>query len=966
MFLEPEETTTQYGLVFSIYHHDFFKYLIGAYLLPFLPNGEYSLSNARSLTEENIENYKEHFTEDEKKLILLCSQIHPKNLIRQYKGDPFHAQSFFRDNLQPKNAAVYERILNSIEKKLIKIFPLLQGKAVFEMGYDGYPAQKRVKTSTEKASVTFHFQKDYLRLLYYITVRLQGENTILTNQQVHILTNHPAWILRKGVLFTFKDPIDGKKMMPFLSKMNIEVGRDKMEEYFRKFVTRVFERYEVRYKGFMVKVIEKEPVFHFYIRKNHQDFFSFEQAVGYGDYELRFMNAEEEKLKTQVFFEIINQDYCICKVERKLDKEESVRAMLMECVPNKESFLAWENIPKNKALTWMSENMNAIREAGMQIHKEEGVAAYSFDKPMVEVSSLLRGDWFDIQAVVEVGGFRIPFVRFRNHILKNQREFLLPDGKTIILPETWFSQYHYLTKLGTAKEDSFAVTTRDYGLVKAQLEEANSKDKTVTLRLADPLIVKQELPISLKAQLRSYQEDGYYWLMQMQSCNRGVILADDMGLGKTLQTLAVFQKEKEKGNKSPSLVIMPTSLVFNWKKEAAKFAPELSVMIHTGSNRTKSTQVFGFFDVILTTYSIIRLDIEWIRGYSFHYVVLDESQSIKNPESKVSKAVKQLTATHRISLTGTPIENSVLDIWSQMQFLNPEIFTKLYGSEQQFQKEYVIPIEKYQNKEKLKALKKTLRLFIMRRKKEEVADDLPPKIENIHFCEMTETQEKAYQAVRDAYRNYLLEMINDGSLQKKKLNILAGLQKIRQLAIHPRLIQPEMEITESGKYEEIKRLLYEIIAEDSKVLIFSQFVGMLQMMKQDFIKEGIQFQYIDGSISAKDREKAVTQFQENHLDKVFLISLKAGGTGLNLTAADYVFIVDPWWNPAVEMQAIDRAHRIGQKKTVFYYKFITRNSIEEKILRLQQTKFQLSEDMLSEEEGFVSVLDEEELKWILS
>lgn len=953
-----------YGLVFSIYRHDFFKYLIGAYALPFLADGSYSLSNARNITQENLEDFEDFLTEEEKNLIQLCNEIHPKNLIRQFKGDPFHPYTFFEEMLSAKNAKQYELILSFIEKRLIKILPLLEGKKVFEMGNDGYPAHKPVTMLKEKANITFHFYREPQKLLYYITIRLKEKNTILTNQRANILTNYPAWILRQGELFTFGEEIEGKKMLPFLTKMNIEVQKEREEEYFRKFVTQVMEKYEVRHKGFTVRVLEVPPTFHLYVSNSKSEFFGFEKKVEYGKYSFTLSENQEPKTKMNAFFEKEGLEFIINKVIRNPKREKKACELLLGMVPDRESFLAWENIPRNKALNWMTENIPVLKKAGFNIHFSENASEYNFETLAVEMTSAKRGDWFDIQAIVVIGAFRIPFVRFRNHILKNQREYLLPDGSVAILPETWFTKYQFLAKLGRETEQGIEIKKRDFSLVQAQIE---MEEKEVVNPAFQALAFGQyETPSGLRATFRSYQQEGYEWLMNMKAWDRGVILADDMGLGKTLQSLAVLQHEKEEGVNTPSLAIMPTSLVFNWLNEATKFTPDLRVMIHTGPQRTKNAQSFAFFDLILTTYGTVRMDIDMLKEYAFHYIILDESQSIKNPDSKISKAVKELTSQYKMSLTGTPVENSVLDIWSQMKFLNPELFEKLYGSEQQFQKNYVIPIEKNQNPEKLIELKKVIRHFVKRRKKEQVAKDLPPKVENIHYCEMTEKQEKEYNTVRDSYRNYLMDILSEGNFNKNKLNILAGLQKIRQLAIHPRLINPDLDIMESGKYEEVKRLLQEIIAEGSKVLIFSQFVGMLQIMKHDFTKEKIRFQYLDGSTPPKERQIAVEKFQNNPAESVFLISLKAGGTGLNLTAADYVFIIDPWWNPAVEMQAIDRAHRIGQEKTVFYYKFITQNSIEEKILSLQQTKFRLSEDLLSENEEFIRKLNEEDLRWILS
>ncbi|MEM7659563.1 MAG: DEAD/DEAH box helicase, partial [Bacteroidota bacterium] len=334
----------------------------------------------------------------------------------------------------------------------------------------------------------------------------------------------------------------------------------------------------------------------------------------------------------------------------------------------------------------------------------------------------------------------------------------------------------------------------------------------------------------------------------------------------------------------------------------------------------------------------------------------------KNPGSKTTKAIRELVAQHRLSLTGTPVENTVMDIWSQMAFLNPG----LLGSEAFFKQFYVTPIEKEQDHKRSAKLKRIIYPFILRRKKQQVEKELPPRIEKLHFCGMDARQEALYQETRSTYRNYLLELVNQGAWKKNKLNILAGLQKLRQIAIHPKMVEAEdYTLKESGKYREVKRMLKHVLERKrSKVLIFSQFVKMLHLLRDDLKEEGIEFCYLDGS--TRDRQGQVDRFHTDKKVQAFLISLKAGGVGLNLTAADYVFILDPWWNPAVENQAIERSHRIGQKRTVFFYKFITEGTIEEKILALQRKKSQLSDDLISVEEDIYKSLDVTDLDDLLT
>jgi SNF2 family DNA or RNA helicase len=431
-----------------------------------------------------------------------------------------------------------------------------------------------------------------------------------------------------------------------------------------------------------------------------------------------------------------------------------------------------------------------------------------------------------------------------------------------------------------------------------------------------------------------------------------------MGLGKTVQALAMLQAEKENGNTNASLLIMPTSLVYNWEMESKKFTPKLKILCYTGTQRDKDVAKFVKYDLVLTSYGITRLDIDILSEYYFNYVILDESQAIKNPGSNIAKSVKKLVSRNRLILTGTPLENSTMDLWSQMTFINPG----LLGSQSFFKKEYLKPIEKDKNEEKTIKLFRIVKPFILRRNKSQVLDDLPDKVENIHYSSMTEMQEEKYEDIKSIYRNQILNKIDEGGIKSSQMLLLKGLTQLRQLANHPQMIDPEYS-GDSGKMDDVLQMLTNALAEGHKILVFSQFVKHLKIFRDYLDNTDSQYAYLDGS--TKNRRQQVEWFQNDKQCKIFLISLKAGGLGLNLTEADYVFILDPWWNPAVEAQAIDRAHRIGQKKVVFTYKFISKNSVEEKILSLQQRKKKLVSDLIHTEESFVKSLSRDDIESLL-
>ena len=428
----------------------------------------------------------------------------------------------------------------------------------------------------------------------------------------------------------------------------------------------------------------------------------------------------------------------------------------------------------------------------------------------------------------------------------------------------------------------------------------------------------------------------------------------------TVQTLALLLQRKESGEAggAASLLTMPTSLVYNWLSEAKKFTPALRLLVYTGTYRDKNVAQFAGYDVVLTSYGIVRLDAELLKTYKFDYVILDESQAIKNPGSTTSHAVRGLHSRHRLILTGTPVENSTMDLWSQMSFINPG----LLGTQTFFRKEFLKPIEKGKDEGRTRKLHALIKPFILRRHKAQVARELPEKIENLSYCSMTEEQQQCYEETKSYYRNKILQNIEEHGTASTQFMLLQGLTKLRQIANHPRMAD-ENYAHESGKLREIVRMIKSVVSEGHKVLVFSQFVKHLDIVRASLDERDIEYAYLDGN--TRDRHKVVTRFQETEELRVFLISLKAGGVGLNLTAADYVFILDPWWNPAVEAQAIDRAHRIGQQRTVFTYKFITQNTVEEKILALQHKKIQLVTDLITTDEAIIKRLTKEDIEELL-
>ncbi len=482
----------------------------------------------------------------------------------------------------------------------------------------------------------------------------------------------------------------------------------------------------------------------------------------------------------------------------------------------------------------------------------------------------------------------------------------------------------------------------------------------------------------LEAVLRPYQKDGVAWLHFLRQNHFGGILADEMGLGKTLQTLALLRSQLQRGDSSnvavttgsmasspeakTALIVCPTSLVFNWLAEAKKFVPGLKVLALEGPNRHSLFQTIPEYDLVITSYALIRRDAERYREWEFDTVVLDEAQHIKNRQSQNAQAVKAIRARHRLVLTGTPLENSVLDLWSIFDFLMPGYL----GSAQDFRERYEIPLARDRNPEVQARLARRLRPFVLRRMKREVARDLPDKLEQVSLCELTEVQRGVYQQIMEAGRREVMDAVGAQGLAKSRMIVLNTLLRLRQVCCDLRLLKVENvePATASGKLDLFGELLEEVLDGGHRVLVFSQFVSMLTLLKEKLSGEGIEFCYLDGATT--NRAEVVERFQKSADIPVFLISLKAGGVGLNLTGADTVIHFDPWWNPAVEDQASSRAHRIGQTRVVTSYKLITRNTIEEKILALQGRKREMIQAALGGEEQLTEALTWEEIQDLLS
>jgi superfamily II DNA or RNA helicase len=625
-------------------------------------------------------------------------------------------------------------------------------------------------------------------------------------------------------------------------------------------------------------------------------------------------------------------------------------------------------------------------------------------------------DWFDLSGSVQFGDQVVPLPRLLAAARKGEHLIKLADGTFGVLPEEWLAKYGVIVQSGNAVKDqagkdAIRFSRAQAGMLDVLLESqphAAVDDTFQTLRTQLHEfggVTAQDAPPEFVGTLRPYQQEGLGWFDFLRQFRFGGCLADDMGLGKTVQVLALLAGRraptKVNGDKpiahAPSLVVAPRSLIFNWREEALRFSPQLRILDHTGPSRFRSTDHFNDYDVILTTYGTLRSDIVFLRDYRFDYAILDEAQAIKNAQTESAKAVRLLQSDHRLALSGTPVQNHLGELWSLFEFLNPgmlgasAIFDARFhpskpastvsplpkpedvqspdSSPDSAQSETLeVALEEEDTDESPRQmLARALRPFILRRTKEQVAQDLPPCTEQTIYCELDEAQRALYDELRDHYRQTLLT--GNGKNGQNRMQVLEALLRLRQAACHPGLIDKTRTGEPSAKLDTVFTQLEEILEENHKALVFSQFTSLLAIVRKrldDPARAGgpVRYAYLDGK--TRDRKSPVEQFQNDPGTKLFLISLKAGGLGLNLTGADYVFLLDPWWNPAVEAQAIDRAHRIGQTRHVFAYRLIAKGTVEEKVLQLQQTKRDLADAIISEDNAILSNLTSDDLAILLS
>lgn len=624
---------------------------------------------------------------------------------------------------------------------------------------------------------------------------------------------------------------------------------------------------------------------------------------------------------------------------------------------------------QNSTAITIAENINQfLIERGEKL-LSEGFELRRKGKKIRSASNLIfradwNTDWLDIKT--EFQDENGEAVHFNPGLDVLDGSFLKKGDSYFLLSKSDIEKLKNLNEHGKKKKDHVEVSKYNLAIIDEIYNDLKNKEDEKLIRIKKIIeglkrfngIGNANVPEQFNGRLRKYQKAGLNWLYFLNRYNLNGILADDMGLGKTVQALVLLLVLKREKKLKNALIVAPVSTLSNWIMEIKRFTPTFSTYMHHGSSRLKDTDSISKADITVTSYHTLRNDIKIFKEYQFTYLILDEAQIAKNPSSKIYKSVNLLNAEHKLSLTGTPVENSIVDLWSQMNFLNPGML----GTLNEFKVKFSKPIEHENSRlklEKSELLKKMIFPFILRRKKQNVLKELPPKEEIILYATMENKQRKAYDEIREHYRNRVKNKINADGVNRSAIVILEALLKLRQAAILPAMAADRYSDTPSCKLDLLKIKVQELLSENHKALIFSQFLGSLAAIREWVEKLNVGYAYLDGS--SKNRAEEIRSFQENDAKRLFIISLRAGGLGINLTASDYVILFDPWWNPAVENQAVDRSHRIGQINRVTIYKMITKGTIEEKILKLQEKKTRIADEIITSEKAFFKSLKKDEI-----
>jgi non-specific serine/threonine protein kinase len=874
-----------------------------------------------------------------------------ENIIHQEEDDlPEDTRALVREYLFPKMKKLFTMIAG---KGLI--FRLAKGKTFRTANL------QQVSVSSEEIKPSFDIIRSNASIEIKANVKAGGLLLDLKDNEA----GTPLFYIYNHQLFVWKDQQTSEVAESFFPGGSKKTPFSDWSDVLQKQVLPLTKEYKVNFdKSLLQEIKDGKPEISLYLAEKG-DYLLFQPIFSYKGYATTARERDEVVVPAGDKVVIVHRNR---PAEQEfVAKMQNLHSNFIYQEDTQALALKGTDVLKNN---WFFLFVDAMNEMKTPVYGFDALKNFRFNtaRPSTKIFINSNTDWFDARIDIVFGDQQVSVAEVKRALANKQQFVQLGDGTLGILPEEWLKKYSLLFRVGEGKTNQLKLSRYHMSVIDELYE--NRDENELVLKLEEKYenlkefnkIKEIDLPVQLQGTLRPYQVSGYHWLNYLSEVKWGGILADDMGLGKTVQALTYMQHFKNEHGKLQSMVVCPTTLIYNWENEIKKFTPKLTYCIHHGATRSRDKEKFANHDVIITTYGTLRSDIKLLMTIELDYLLLDESQAIKNPLSKVTRAASLLHAKNRLCMSGTPLQNNTFDIFAQMNFLNPGML----GSMEFFRQEFAIPIDKFGEQDRKEHLKKILYPFILRRTKEQVAKDLPDKTETILYCEMEDEQRSIYEAYRNDYRNQILGTIESQGIQKSQLTILQGLMKLRQICDSPAILnETEKFENHSIKLDELSREIVENIG-NHKALVFSQFLGMLALIREKLDQLGVKYEYFDGSTSAPDREKAIQSFQNDETQRVFLISLKAGGVGLNLTAADYVYIVDPWWNPAVEQQAIDRTHRIGQDKNIFAYRMICVDTIEDKIIQLQEKKRALAKDLIADDNTFVKSLTREDVEYLFS
>ena len=894
-------------------------------------------------------------------LATLCEQLRPDSLYARYanKKKFRHEEDFWATTDKTVTAYVKQmadrRIIKAVglaDKLDIPILYIKEKTAPLHIS-----DRLHLKDSC-KVTPVMNFRRHDEGTTYRMQLRIDSRVVDgLAERHIVVLTHEAGMFVMDGNIYFLGEGFSGQLLIPFIGKQQVEIPRRMENDYFRRFILKHVIRAEVNAEGFDITDVSIRPIPCLRTEASIDGRRLLTLLFRYGSLEY----TPDSKANGRVTLTEEQDSFRFIRQMRDKTAERHFIERLR--VVGRGAATVMSFLTLGELIGWLREHAPRLKEEGFDVVQPSD-QLYYIGPLNVEQSDTWHGDWLqtDVTVVIDDGRLRIPFSDLRDTILRGEQEYMLPTGERLLIPQEWLQRYADLLLTGMPKGKGFQrhrCQTVDDG--RCEVEEGIDQPSAIIHQPSDP-------PSGLRATLRPYQLVGYQWLWQNFMAQTGCCLSDEMGLGKTLQAIALLLRYKETARKMnegrskmwdatgqgmlfteeemrgepvsdssgngiqlpfvTSLVVAPASVVHNWRNELRRFAPSLSVMTYTGDTAKRKDKRIALmrWDVVLTTYRTLLNDIGQLSRHAFGIVVFDESQAFKTATSQIHQAVCQLRALHRLALSGTPVENNLGELWSLMNVLNPH----LLGDARSFQRAFVNPIARQMEDSRRELLQRLIAPYFLKRTKEEVLDDLPERQDEVVVCPMSDEQASRYAEELSKARNEWLDPNADA--QGRQMHILAALQRLRQIA------------NGEGKMEVVFDRLENIRGTHHKVLIFSEYVTLLERVGSEMTRREWQYAMLTGQ--TKEREQVIEFFQQSDDCQFFLISLKAGGVGLNLTAADYVFMLDPWWNHAAEEQAIARAHRIGQQRSVFVYRFVSSDTLEEQMLTLQDRKQSLIDSVM--------------------